>query len=99
LTVRLEGRQSISMTDFFAINVDRFGGTGHEQFQVFGAAIDKKMQTKWAAPIVKSITTLERYEPLIPPMNRQQFDDIAQGGTGYQGYHRVVSNIVEATWD
>jgi hypothetical protein len=43
LTVRLEGRQSISMTDFFAINVDRFGGTGQEQLQVFGAAIDKKM--------------------------------------------------------
>jgi hypothetical protein len=79
LTVRLEGRQSISMTDFFAIN--------------------KKMQTKWAAPIVKSVTTLERYESLIPPMIRQQFDHIAQGGTGYQGYRRVVSNIAEATWD
>jgi hypothetical protein len=65
------------MTDFFAINVDRFGGTGHEQLQVFSAAIDKKMQTKWAAPIVKSVMTLKKYEPLIPPMIRQQFDDIA----------------------
>jgi hypothetical protein len=87
------------MTDFFAINVDRFGGTGQEQLQVFGAAIDKKMQIKWAAPIMKSVTTLDKYEPLIPPMIRQQFDDIAQGGTGYQGYRRVVSNIAEATWD
>jgi hypothetical protein len=32
-------------------------------------------------------------------MIRQQFDDIAQGGTGYQGYRRVVSNIAKATWD
>jgi hypothetical protein len=85
------------MMDFFAINVDRFGGTGQEQLQVFVTAIDKKMQTKWAALIVKSVTTLERYEPLIPPMIRQQFDDIAQGGTGYEGYRWVVSNIAEAT--
>jgi hypothetical protein len=31
------------MTEFFAINVDRFVGPGQKQLQVFGVAIEKKM--------------------------------------------------------
>jgi hypothetical protein len=45
LTVCSEGRELQSMTEFFAINVDRFAGPGQKQLQVFGAAVDKKMQT------------------------------------------------------
>jgi hypothetical protein len=31
------------MTEFFAINVDRFVGPSQKQLQVFGAAVEKKI--------------------------------------------------------
>jgi hypothetical protein len=98
LTVCSEGQESQSMTEFFAINVDRFAGPGQKQLQVFGASVDKKMQIAWAAPSVKSVTMLERVQHLITPMVRYHFNDIVAGGRGYQGYRRTVANIAEASW-
>jgi hypothetical protein len=86
------------MTEFFAINVDRFAGPGQKQLQVFGASVDKKMQIAWAAPSVKSVTMLERVQHLITPMVRYHFNDIVVGGKGYRGYRRTVANIAEASW-
>ena len=89
------------MTEFSAINVDRFVGPGQKQLQVFGGAVDKKMQTAWAAPAVKSVAMLERVQHLIIPMVRSHFDDIVAGGRGYRGYRgyrRTVANIARANW-
>jgi hypothetical protein len=86
------------MTEFFAINVDRFVGFGQKKLQVFGAAVDKKMQIAWVAPAVKSVTMLERVQHLITPMVRYHFNDIVTGGRGYRGYRRTVANIAEASW-
>jgi hypothetical protein len=93
------GPRPTSMAEFFAIHIERFGEEGQRQFQVFGAAIDKKMQNAWAAPMVKFGNTLEKYEALIPPIIRQHYEDIVVGGTRYHGYRRVVSNIGDARWD
>ena len=60
LTVRSEGREPQSMTEFFAINVDRFAEPSQKQLQVFGGTVDKKMQTTWAALAVKSVAMLKR---------------------------------------
>ena len=46
------------MTEFFAINVDKFIGPDQKQLQVFGATIDNKMQIAWAAPAMKLVTML-----------------------------------------
>jgi hypothetical protein len=83
LTVCSKGREPQSMTEFFAINGDRFVGPGQKQLQVFGASVDKKMQIAWVAPSVKSMTMLERVQHLITPM---------------VGYRRTVANIAEANW-
>jgi hypothetical protein len=72
------------MIEFFAINVDRFAGPGHKQLQVFGVAVDKKMQIAWAAPSVKSVTMLERVQHLITPLVRYHFNDMVAGGKGYR---------------
>jgi hypothetical protein len=98
LTVRSEGREPQSMTEFFAINVDRFAGPSQKQLQVFDAAIDKKMQIVWAVLAVKSMTMLERVQHLITPMVRYHFNDIVAGGREYWGYCRTVANIGEASW-
>ena len=82
------------MIEFFAINVDRFVGPGQKQLQVFGDAIDKKMQTAWTAPAVKSVAMLERIQHLITPMIRSHFDDIVAGGRGYRGYYRTMANTI-----
>jgi hypothetical protein len=79
LIVRSEGREPQSMTEFFVINMDRFVGPDQKQLQVFGASIDKNMQIVWAAPLVKSMTMLERVQHLITPMVRYHFDDIVSG--------------------
>ena len=86
------------MIEFFAINVDRFARPGQKQLQVFGGVVDKKMQTAWAAPAVKSMAMLERVQHLITPMIRSHFDDIIAGGRGYRGYRRTVANITGANW-
>jgi hypothetical protein len=86
------------MTEFFAINVDRFAGPGQKQLQVFGASIDKRMQIAWAIPSVKSVTMLERVQHLITPIVRYYFNEIVARGKGYQGYRRTVANIAEASW-
>jgi hypothetical protein len=86
------------MTEFFAINVDRFAGPGQKQLQVFGASVDKRMQVAWAAPSVKLVTMLERVQHLITPMVRYHFNDIVAGGRGYRGYHRTVASIAKASW-
>jgi hypothetical protein len=65
---------------------------------VFGASIDKKMQIAWTAPLMKSVTMLERVQHLIIPMVRYHFNDIVVGGRGYRGYRRTVANIAEASW-
>jgi hypothetical protein len=98
LTVRSKGREPQSMTEFFAINLDRFVGPGQKQLQVFGASVDKKMQIAWIALSVKSVAMLERVQHLITPMVRYHFDDIVAGGRGYRGYRRTVASIVEASW-
>ena len=87
------------MTKFFAINVDKFEGQGQKQLQVYGAAVDKKMQIVWVAPAVKSVTMLERVQHLITPILRAHFDDIIAGGREYHGYRRNVPNIAGASWD
>jgi hypothetical protein len=43
LTVCSKEREPQSMTEFFAINMDRFAGPGQKQLQVFGASVDKKI--------------------------------------------------------
>jgi hypothetical protein len=98
LTVRSEGRESQSMTEFFAINVDTFAGPGQKQLQVFGAAIEKKLQIARVASAVKSVTMLEKVQHLITPMVRYHFNDVVAGGRGYQGYRRTVANIAKASW-
>jgi hypothetical protein len=98
LTVRSEGQEPQSMTEFFAINVDRFARPGQKQLQVFGASVDKKMQIVWVAPSMKLVTILERFQHLITPMVRYHFDNIIARGRGYRGYRRTVANIVEASW-
>jgi hypothetical protein len=79
LTVCSEGREPQSITEFFAINVDRFAGPGQKQLQVFGASVDKKMQIVWATPSVKSVIMLESVQHLITPMVRYHFNDIIAG--------------------
>jgi hypothetical protein len=86
------------MTEFFAINVDRFAGPGQKQLQVFGTSVDKRMQIAWVAPSVKSVTMLERVQHLITPMVRYHFNDIVAGGREYRYYRRTVANIAEASW-
>jgi hypothetical protein len=86
------------MTEFFAINVDRFVGPGQKQFQVFGASVDKKIEIEWTALSVKLVTKLEKVQHLITPMVRYHFNDIVVGGRGYRGYRRTVANIAEASW-
>jgi hypothetical protein len=39
-----QGTGTSALTEFFAINVDRFVGPGQKQLQVFDASINKKMQ-------------------------------------------------------
>jgi hypothetical protein len=90
LTVRSEGREPQSMTEFFAINMDRFAGPGQKQLQVFGASVDKKIQIAWVAPSMKSVTMLERVQHLITPMVRYHFNDIVVGGRGYRGFGATV---------
>ena len=99
LTVRSEERKPQSMTELFAINVDRFAGPGQKQLQVFGADIDKKMQIAWAALAVKLVTMLERVQHLITSMVRYHFNDIVAGDRGYRDYRRTVANIAEAIWN
>jgi hypothetical protein len=65
---------------------------------VFGATVDKKMQIVWAAPLVKSMTMLERVQNLIAPMIRYHFNDIVARSRGYRGYRRTVANIPKASW-
>ena len=72
------------MTEFFGINVDKFAGAGQKQLQVFGAAVDKKIQIAWAPPAVKSVTMLERVQHLITPMLRAHFDDIIAGAGDFE---------------
>jgi hypothetical protein len=86
------------MTEFFAINVDRFAGPGQKQLQVFGASVDKKMQKAWATPSVKSVIMLEKVQHLITPMVRYHFNDIVAGDRGYWGYRSSVANIAKASW-
>ena len=86
------------MTEFFAINVDRFAGLDQKQLQVFGVAADKKKQTTRATPAAKLVAMLERVQHLITPMVRSHFDDIVAGGREYWGYCRIVANIAEANW-
>ena len=99
LTIRLEGREPQSMTEFFAINVDRFAGLDQKQLQVFGTAVEKKMQIAWAALAMKLVNMLERIQHLITPMLRAHFDDIVAGSRGYRSYRRNVANISRANWN
>ena len=78
--------------------MDRFVGPSQKQLQVFGAAVDKKMQITWAAPVVKLVTMLERVQHLIIPMVKYHFNDIIGGGRGYWGYYRTMANIAEVSW-
>jgi hypothetical protein len=87
------------MTKFFAIQVGRFGEEGQRQLQVLEDAIDKKMQNVWAALLVRSVNTLEKFDALIPPIIRQHYEDIVGRGSGYQGFRRVVPNVEDARWD
>jgi hypothetical protein len=98
LTICSEGQEPQSMTEFFAINVDRFAGPGQKQLQVFGASVDKKIQIAWTAPSVKSMTMLERVHHLITPMVRYHFNDIIARGREYRDYCRTVVNNAEASW-
>jgi hypothetical protein len=87
---------------FYHSGGEIWGGEGQKQFQVLGDkffAIDKKMQNVWVAPLVKSVNMLEKFDALIPPIIRQHYEDIVGGGSGYQGYHWAVSNIIDARWD
>jgi hypothetical protein len=61
--------------------------------------IDKKMQNVWAALLVRSVNTLEKFDALIPPIIRQHYENIVGGGSGYQGYRWVVPNVEDARWD
>jgi hypothetical protein len=98
LTVRSKGWEPQSMIEFLAITVDRFAGPSQKQLQVFGAAVEKKMQIAWATLAVKSVTMLERVQHLITPMVGYHFNDIVAGDRGYRGYRRTVANITEANW-
>jgi hypothetical protein len=71
------------MTEFCAIKVGRFTGPSQKQLQVFGAAVDKKMQITWTAPAMKSVNMLERVQHFITPMVRYHFNNIVAGGRGY----------------
>jgi hypothetical protein len=62
-------------------------------------AIDRKMQNVWAAPLVRSVKTLEKFNDLIPPVIRQHYEDIVGGGSGYHGYRRAMPNVEDAPWD
>ena len=88
-----------SMSEFFAISVDKFRGGKHCQFQVLGSDIDKSMKIAWAARAVKTVKALKKFEHLIPPTIRQHYFNIVAGGTGYEGYRRGVANIASARWD
>ena len=99
LTICSEGWEPQSMIEFFVINVERFARPSQKQLQVFGAAVDKKMQIAWATLAVKSVTMLERVQHLITPMLRARFDDIIAKGREYRGYCKNVANIAGASWD
>jgi hypothetical protein len=99
LTVRFGEHQPTSMAEFFAIQMERFGGERQRQLQVLGDAIDKKMQNVWVAPLVRLVNTLEKFDALIPPIIRQHYEDIVGRGSGYLGYRRAVSNVEDAWWD
>jgi hypothetical protein len=85
------------MTEFFAINVDRFAGPGQKQLQVFGTSVDKRMQIAWVAPSVKSVTMLERVQHLITPMVRYHFNDIVAGGREYRYYQHCGGQLALAS--
>jgi hypothetical protein len=99
LIVKSGGERPTSITEFFAMNVGRFGEEGQKQLQVFGDIVDRKMQNAWASPQVRSMNMLEKFVDLIPPIIRQHYEDIVAGGIGYQGYRRAVYNIASARWD
>ena len=56
------------------------------------------MQITWPAPVVKSMTMLEKVQHLITPMVRYHFNDIVAMGREYWGYRRTLANIEEASW-
>jgi hypothetical protein len=93
LIVKSGGERPTSITEFFAMNVGRFGEEGQKQLQVFGDIVDRKMQNAWASPQVRSMNMLEKFVDLIPPIIRQHYEDIVAGGIGYQGYRRAVLQV------
>jgi hypothetical protein len=99
LTVQSGEHRPRSMAEFFAIWVGRFGEDGQRQLQVLGDAIDRKIQNVWAAPLVRSVNSLEKFDALIPPIIKQHYEDIVGGDSGYQGYRRSMSNNVDAHWN
>ena len=98
LTVCFEGRELQSMTEFIAINMDRFARPDQKQLQVFEASVDKKMKIAQATLLVKSVTMLEKVQHLITPMVKYHFDIFVAGDRRYRGYRRTVANIAEANW-
>jgi hypothetical protein len=50
LIVKSREERPTSMTEFFTIDVGRFGREGQKQLQVFGNTVDRKMQNAWAVP-------------------------------------------------
>lgn len=88
-----------SLSEFFTIDVERFGREGARQFQVLGEAIDKSMKKAWATPSVRSVSGLQKLEVLIPPFIRQHYVDIVAGGRGYEGYRRDVAHTAQLRWD
>jgi hypothetical protein len=88
-----------SLSEFFTIDVERFGREGARQFQVLGETIDKSMKKAWATPSVRSVSGLQKLEVLIPPFIRQHYVDIVAGGRGYEGYRRDVAHTAQLRWD
>ena len=92
-------RTAKTMDEFSAISVERYGGSGGEQLQELGENIHSDMKKVWANPLVGTVGALEKLEPLISPLIRQHYADVAVGGRGFRGHGRDVGDIGALRWD
>ena len=99
LIVKDRERPVPTMEEFFVIPVGRYGGDRGEVLQELGENIETDMKKAWASPLVRAVGALEKLDPLIPPLIRQHYTDIATGGRGYRGHARDVGDLGAARWD
>ena len=87
-----------TMDEFFVISMERYGGSGGEQLQEHGENIQRDMKKVWTNPLFRTVAALEKLEPLISPLIRQHYADVAVRGRGFRGHRRDIGDIRSLRW-